>query len=66
MVMGLRLRDFVFMMREFEVESAAMDIDISSLVFEDRGDHDAAFGMPAGAALAPRSFPLDAFVSVLP
>ena len=66
MVMGLRLRDFVFMVREFEVESTAMDIDIAALVFEDGGDHDAAFGMPAWAPLAPRGFPLDTFVCVLP
>ena len=48
------LRDFAFVVREFEVHAAAVDIE----VFAERGRaHHRAFDVPAGAALAPGAVP---------
>ena len=48
------LRDFAFVVREFEVHTAAVDVEM----FAERGSaHHRAFDMPAGAALAPGAVP---------
>src|SRR5690606_18244695 len=48
------LRDFVLMMREDEVEPAAVDVERFS---EELTAHGRALDVPAGAALSPGTFP---------
>ena len=65
-IMGFRLGDLVLMMGEFQIESAAMDIDEAVLVGKQGVDHDAAFRVPARTALRPRGVPTDAFFGLFP
>ena len=51
---GLRLRDFVLMMREGEINAAGVNVKRLAQVFH---GHDGALDMPAGAAFAHRSRP---------
>ena len=66
MVMGSSLGDFVLMVRELQIEATTMDINQAALVFEDRVNHDAAFGMPAWSTIAPRGIPFDTFLGLFP
>jgi hypothetical protein len=63
---GFGLSDFVLVMWEFQIETAAMDIDVTVLFFKKRVDHDAAFGMPAWSTIAPRGIPFDTFLGLFP
>ncbi len=49
------LRDFVFVMRENQIDSAAVNVEVFAEVFE---DHRAAFEVPTRASLAPGAGPM--------
>ena len=60
MIMSLRLCDFVFVMGEFKIESATMNID--QRLMEDGVDHDDAFCMPARSSRSDFGIELDAII----
>ena len=62
---ALALGDLVLVMREAQVDTAGMDIELLAQVF---GRHGGAFDMPAGEASTPGTFPvhLAAFVAMFP
>ena len=56
MMRAFALRNFVFVMREDQIDAAAVNVD--GVGFGERGlDHRGAFQMPAGAATTPRRIP---------
>ena len=54
-VSRFRLGNLIFMMREYQILSARMDVNFITQIFF---AHDGAFNVPAGTAVAPGGFPI--------
>ena len=63
MMQRLLLRALILMMRESEIGTAAMDINLLTEILI---DHHNALGMPTRSSFSPRAVPLDALVCLLP